>query len=240
VHNCNLINSGDFDFLASACNDPSNMIDAEDNYWVATDSITIADMHVYDHDDDSGSPTVDFVPFLIEAAVGSIGGIVYDEDLNPIADVEVMVLGTSITVYTNENGEYLLTGFETDYYDVSFDHPDYRDTTVSAVFASVGENEPLDVIMGIPCPTYVAGDFNGSGSFNIADVVDAYSKLKTGLPEPYLVCECPPGSEHDLAVGMDVNNNCEFNIADIIAAYSKLKIGEPELIPCEECPPSRP
>jgi len=84
---------------------------------------------------------------------------------------------------------------------------------------------------------YVIGDFNGSGTFNIADIVDSYSMLKTGAPDPALLCECPAGSGDEWAVAMDVNGSCAFNIADIITAYSKLKTGSPVLIPCQYCPP---
>ncbi|MEE9555034.1 MAG: hypothetical protein V3W18_12115 [candidate division Zixibacteria bacterium] len=84
---------------------------------------------------------------------------------------------------------------------------------------------------------YVMGDFNGSGVFNIADIIVAFSKLKTGDPEPLLLCECPPGSGDEWAVAMDVNNTCGFNIADIITAFSNLKTGAPDFVPCEDCPP---
>ena len=84
---------------------------------------------------------------------------------------------------------------------------------------------------------YVVGDFNGSGAMNIADVVSAFSRLKTGSPDPALLCECPTGSGVEWAVAMDVNASCGFNIADVIAAFSKLLTGSPELIPCPECPP---
>ena len=87
-----------------------------------------------------------------------------------------------------------------------------------------------------PCE-YVIGDFNGSGVFNIADIVEAFSRLKTGLPDPALICECPPGSGNEWAVAMDVNNSCAFNVADIIDGFYKLKTGLPELVPCDQCPP---
>ncbi|MEE9552996.1 MAG: hypothetical protein V3W18_01765 [candidate division Zixibacteria bacterium] len=87
------------------------------------------------------------------------------------------------------------------------------------------------------CVQYSLGDYNGSGDFNVADVIASFSKLKTGNPDAALLCECPAGSGVDWAVAMDVNNNCIFNIADVIAAFSKLKTGSPELVPCEYCPP---
>lgn len=93
---------------------------------------------------------------------------------------------------------------------------------------------------GGPCGVYVVGDFNGSEIFNVADIVDAFSKLKTGSPEAALLCECPEGSGNIWAVAMDVNNTCAFNVADIIDGISNLKIGSPELTPCELCPPGAP
>ncbi|MEE9553518.1 MAG: hypothetical protein V3W18_04400 [candidate division Zixibacteria bacterium] len=84
---------------------------------------------------------------------------------------------------------------------------------------------------------YGIGDYNGSHAFNIADIISAFSKLKTGSPEASLLCECPPGSGDVWAVAMDLNNSCSFNVADVIAGFSKLKTGSPELEPCEACPP---
>jgi hypothetical protein len=93
---------------------------------------------------------------------------------------------------------------------------------------------------GPSCGYYVIGDFNGSGAFNIADIVESFSNLKTGLPDPALLCECPPGSGNEWAVAMDVNNSCGFNVADIVSGFSYLKTGSPELTPCGICPPGEP
>jgi hypothetical protein len=90
------------------------------------------------------------------------------------------------------------------------------------------------------CGYYVIGDYNGSGAFNVADIVDSYSKLKTGLPEPATVCECPPESGDFWAVAADVNNSCAFNVADVVDGYSFLKTGSPEPSPCGICPPGEP
>ncbi len=84
---------------------------------------------------------------------------------------------------------------------------------------------------------YFVGDYNGNRAFNIADIISAFSKLKTGSPDASLLCECPPGSGDIWAVAMDLNNSCSFNVADVIVGFSKLKTGEPELVPCELCPP---
>jgi hypothetical protein len=104
-----------------------------------------------------------------------------------------------------------------------------------AVANSVSDN--VSILQNQPSCDYVIGDYNNSGAFNVADIVDGYSRLKTGLPEPGVVCECPPGSGDEWAVAMDVNNSCAFNVADIVDGYSKLKTGLPDLEPCEDCPP---
>jgi len=93
---------------------------------------------------------------------------------------------------------------------------------------------------GDVCGYYVVGDFNGSGTFNIADIVESFSNLKTGLPDPALLCECPPGSGNEWAVAMDVNGSCGFNVADIVSGFSYLKTGSPEPTPCGICPPGEP
>ena len=95
-------------------------------------------------------------------------------------------------------------------------------------------------VSGSPCGFYVIGDYNGSESFNVADIIAAFSKLQTGLPDAALLCECPPGGGNIWAVAMDVNGNCSFNVADVIAGFSRLQTGSPELAACELCPPGSP
>ena len=90
------------------------------------------------------------------------------------------------------------------------------------------------------CGFYVVGDYNGNEIFNVADIIGAFSKLQTGSPDAFLLCECPPGGGNIWAVAMDVNNNCAFNVADVIAGFSRLQTGSPELVPCELCPPDSP
>ena len=90
---------------------------------------------------------------------------------------------------------------------------------------------------GGPVCEYVIGDYNGNGTFNLADVISSFSKLQTGSPNAAYLCECPHGSGNIWAVAMDLNNSCGFNIADVIAGFSKLQTGSPELVPCDDCPP---
>lgn len=88
------------------------------------------------------------------------------------------------------------------------------------------------------CGPYVVGDYNGSGAANVADVVDMFSRLKTGSPVyPELDCECPFGSGNIWAVRADVNASCNFNVADVVGLFSYLKTGDPLPEPCPDCPP---
>jgi hypothetical protein len=90
---------------------------------------------------------------------------------------------------------------------------------------------------GGACGDYVIGDYNCSGGANVADVVDMYSRLKTGAPV-YPDCECDClGDGNVWPVGGDVNSSCAMNVADVVDLYSKLKTGSPELTPCLDCPP---
>jgi hypothetical protein len=87
------------------------------------------------------------------------------------------------------------------------------------------------------CGDYLIGDYNCSGATNVADVVEMYSKLKTGAPV-YPDCECDCLDDGNVwPVGGDVNSSCAMNVADVVDLYSKLKTGEPELTPCMDCPP---
>ena len=235
MHDCNFTNIGSYDFYAASCSDPDNIIVAENNFWEATDSTIIADAHIFDHYDDETAPTVDFMPFLMEAASGAIIGTVVDEDNNPIPDVETRVSGSLEGDITDTGGEYILNGLEINYYNISFSHPDYRDTVISEIFVSIGDTVILNLTMQVPCP-YILGDFNGNEIVNLSDLIAAFSRLSTGSPEPALTCECPAGSE-EWAVAMDVNNNCEFNISDVVIMFSMLSTGSPDLVPCEFCPP---
>jgi hypothetical protein len=127
--------------------------------------------------------------------------------------------------------------------DPQFCDPENRDYHLHSNSCCVGAGEggvdigAFGVGCGLPCDDYVVGDYNGSGVFNVADVVDGYSKLKTGQPEADLICECPPESGDDWAVAMDLNNSCAFNVADIVIAVHKLQGAPIEFIPCEFCPP---
>jgi hypothetical protein len=239
VHNSNFINNVSFDLKASACSDPSTVIDAENNFWVATDSATIADEHIYDNSDDVDSPIVDFMPFLMEEIRGTISGTVSDHLSNPIPDVYVSVAGIGIDDYTDSNGEYILEGLDTDYYDVFFTHGDYSDTTIAGVFARIGSTKILDVFMQSPFCSYLIGDCNHNGSpIELADVIAMISMYR-GSVDPYYICDCgvdPPGAE--FAATADPNGNCvPFELGDVITEIGAYR-GSAEASSCEDCPGS--
>jgi len=90
------------------------------------------------------------------------------------------------------------------------------------------------------CGPYVVGDYNGNGTFNVADVIWGFGKLKGQNNPPGLLCECPAGSGTIWAVAGDVNASCAFNVADVIWGFGKLKGQANPLTPCAACPPEAP
>jgi len=178
------------------------------------------------------------------ADAGVIYGTITDMGTGlPLMGVKVKATttagGTVREDYSDVYGAYqLVIPGAPDLAEVWFQRSGYTDITVVDVVLGVGVETLLDMEMEVwgGC-SYVIGDYNCSGTFNIADVVEAFSRLKTGLPEPCYVCECPSGDGNYWAVAMDVNNSCTFNVADVTTAFSYLKTGAPELEPCESCPP---
>lgn len=235
MHYSNFINNGIFDFKASACSDPSTIINAEDNFWVATDSVTIADEHIYDNSDDSEAPIVDFVPFLTEEIRGTVSGIVTDQMSNPIPDVYVSITGTLLDDYTDANGEYILDGLETNFYEVSFAHNDYSDTTIAGIFVRIGNTTILDVIMHSPC-SYVPGDCDADGTARqLTDVIAMINWYRNPIPPDYS-CECPGWGEY--YPHADADGNCvPFELTDVVWSIQAYR-GPVPLTGCEDCPGS--
>ncbi len=62
----NIVDNGPYAFYASACHDPWTVIDATNNWWGKTDSISIEAM-VYHQVDDPDCALVDFIPFADSA-----------------------------------------------------------------------------------------------------------------------------------------------------------------------------
>lgn len=87
------------------------------------------------------------------------------------------------------------------------------------------------------CGDYIPGDYNGNGSVNVADLVEAFSWIRTGAPEGAVMCYCPPDDSLEFAVAMDLNNDCRFDIVDICVFIKYLPDYPHMLQPCEYCPP---
>ena len=120
-------------------------------------------------------------------------------------------------------------------------HPDNGRLTL--VDYSQGELDPSTYEIEFACMHlplyfyYVMGDYNGGGTFNVADIVDALLDLKGRGGHSAFYCYCPCYEEPLWSIPMDLNGSCGFNLADVIIGYWHLK-GRPfELIPCEYCPP---
>lgn len=199
--------------------------------------MTIADEHIYDNSDDDESPIVDFVPFLMEEIRGTISGTITDQLSNPIPEVYVSITGTLIDDYTDSNGEYILDGLETNFYEVSLAHNDYNDTTIAGVFVRIGSTKILDVVMQSPLCTYFVGDCDHNGvPVELADVI-AMIGMYSGAVDPYYTCDCTPHGG-DFAPGADPNGNCiAYELGDAITEIGAYR-GSVEASGCEDCPGS--
>ncbi len=163
-----------------------------------------------------------------DSGVSGVYDVRYKEDDGAWIDWLVETSDLS-AIFTGTTGHTYY--FEARTYDNAGNYEPFTGTPESSTFITEG---------GAPCGYYVVGDYNGSLAFNVADIIDGFSKLKTGFPEPAISCECPAGGGNFWAVAMDVNNSCAFNVADIIDGFSRLKTGSPQLIACEICLPDPP
>ncbi|UCE65285.1 MAG: carboxypeptidase regulatory-like domain-containing protein [Candidatus Zixiibacteriota bacterium] len=164
---------------------------------------------------------------------GSIAGHVSDEiERAPIESVYVSA--GQYETWTDQYGNYDLDSVSTGIYDVSFSHPDYRDTTVAGVEVISGNVTALDVLMtttAVGCD-YVAGDVNGSDNYNGLDITYGVAFFKGG-PEP-LCPVCPPCPDWNYCG--DVNGSCNYNGLDITYGVAYFK-GGPDPMFCADCPP---
>ncbi len=165
---------------------------------------------------------------------GTIAGIVNDNETDPILGVVVSALGSGVSDTTDSFGAYTLANLTPGLYDVSFAHPDFNPLVVHNVNVIMDQITDLNVIMYGPAGClYIAGDVNGSDSYNGLDITYGVSYLKGG-PSPTLICNCPPHG--DWYVSGDVNGSCSYNGLDITYGVAFLKGGQ-NLVPCPDCPP---
>ncbi|UCE67238.1 MAG: hypothetical protein JSU85_04280 [Candidatus Zixiibacteriota bacterium] len=83
---------------------------------------------------------------------------------------------------------------------------------------------------------YVAGDVNGSDSYNGLDITYGVAYLKGGSEPMCPFGSCPFPSCNDFFYCGDVNGNCSYNGLDITYGVNYLKGGDSP-IPCPACPP---
>ena len=76
---------------------------------------------------------------LMEPLTCGMSGMVVNDAWVPISDVIVTALGTDIVDTTEYHGSFLLSGLKAGNYDISFSHPDYRDTVEIGVAVTLGE-----------------------------------------------------------------------------------------------------
>lgn len=178
-----------------------------------------------------------------DIAVGELPIAVAGGDLDGDQDIDVVVAnswsndasvlyndgtGTFPTNWTYEAGE---TPYSVHLADIT------GNGAVDLVSANSSEDS-VSVLFNVHgCDFYVPGDFNYSGFFNVADILDMHSNLATGNPPPGFTCDC---DGRVWGVVGDVNNSCEFNIADVVDGFSYLKTGSPPVFPCDQCLPSHP
>jgi len=96
-----------------------------------------------------------FSPFYFRGA-GTITGTVTNEFSNPLPDVIVKDLATSKSDTTNGSGVYSLANLFPGLHDVSFSHPNQRDTVVTGVSVPPNGTTTLNVQMQ-PLPFHDAG-----------------------------------------------------------------------------------
>ncbi len=93
------------------------------------------------------------------------------------------------------------------------------------------DDQQLEIVISeaAGCP-YVAGDINGSGTYNGLDITYGVTYLKGGSPPICPICDCVENYCGDL------NGSCSYNGLDITYGVSYLK-GGAEPVPCSDCPP---
>ena len=111
-----------------------------------------------------------YLPHESEAEIteylGAIDGVVRTQEWELIGDVHVTSVSPDLEDSTNENGEFVLYGFESGVYSVSFSHPSYFDTTITGITVTENDTTTLDVIL-----TPIPNDVGISAIFNPPDSI---------------------------------------------------------------------
>ncbi len=167
---------------------------------------------------------------------GGIAGTVTDYFAIPIEGVGVIAIGSGVSDYTNDNGEYHLAGLVAGLYDISFSHPAFRDTTVTGVIVAPEETTILDVTMLSGC-VYIPGDCDHNGEpATLPDVIAMIGMYRGSVVPPY-ECSCPPHGDN-FSPTADPNGNCvPFELGDVVTEIAAYR-GTGTASGCEDCPGS--
>ncbi|MCP4581783.1 MAG: DUF1565 domain-containing protein [candidate division Zixibacteria bacterium] len=114
--------------------------------------------------------------------LGSIKGIVIDQYDDFAQAVSVFAEGTSIIDSTDTGGEYRLEGLAAGYYDISFTHPDYRDTLVMNFEAISGDTVTLNVVI-VELPGVISGFVTNCSTAPVESVYVEINDVSTLIVE---------------------------------------------------------
>jgi len=81
---------------------------------------------------------------------GTISGIVINPVSEAVENVQVVAKGSIVYDRTDINGEYILDSLDQRFYEVSFRHPYYSDTTISDIGVFSDSVTFLDIVIGYP------------------------------------------------------------------------------------------
>ena len=92
-----------------------------------------------------------YLPSETEATIedprGAVAGFITDNNMSELANVHIYCGSPALDTYSNINGDYILYGFDTGSYNISFSCPGFIDTTVYGVSVVRGDTVTLNMVM---------------------------------------------------------------------------------------------
>lgn len=180
-------------------------------------------------------PVIEVFSPLYFKNVGFIAGTVTDVLDQPIENVYVTAEGSGVSDSTDLNGEYFLDSLTVGIYDVHFNHPLYRDTTVTGVEVRYRETTIVDMILAYPC-YYTPGDINGDGRVIGSDVTFGVNYFRSVGPHPPDSCFNANSGTWLYSAG-DVNGDCLFINSDITYLVNYFRSINHVILFCPFTPP---
>ncbi len=168
--------------------------------------------------------TINIILGQLPTPTFTLTGNVVDQVVTPVVNVSVRVLGLGGApliagpITTDGAGFYSFPAINSGTYALSFVPPgglDLQDSTITsvAVTSNTVQNMVLEPCIG-PCSCcLVAGDYDHSGTFNIADVTAGIARIFSSGPAPVCTDEA------------DSNGNNSFNIGDVTYGIARIFSG---------------